>query len=255
MKILVTNDDGIRADGIISLANAAARAGHEVYVAAPNQQRSAASHSITLNRSLTAETVELPGICRAWAIDGTPADCVSLVLKHFCPDIEVVLSGINHGYNGGMDVMYSGTVAAAMEGAIMGRRALAVSLAYEREDTYDKAASLAMQILELTKEMHFPDYSVLNINYPAVDRAMGLKTVPLRLTKYDDHYVESTLPDGRTGYHLEGSMAPIEQHEEDDYSWLKRGYATVSVLTHEMTNHTATNTLAAYLTGNTGILF
>lgn len=245
MRILVTNDDGIMAPGLRALAHAAAKAGHEVYIAAPNRQRSAASHSITIGQALTAEEMQIPGICRAFAVDGTPADCVSLALKHLCPNIDVVLSGINHGYNGGMDVMYSGTVAAAMEGAIMGKRALAVSLAYEREDTYDLAASLAIDIMTRTSDLSLPDYSVISINYPMTDRALGVKAVPLRLTRYDDYYVEVRLRDGRTGYRLEGSMVPIPEPQEDDYSWLSRGYATVTVLTHEMTDREMTTQIRA----------
>ena len=245
MRILVTNDDGIMAPGLRALAHAAAKAGHEVYIVAPNRQRSAASHSITIGQALTAEEMQIPGISRAFAVDGTPADCVSLALKHLFPNIDVVLSGINHGYNGGMDVMYSGTVAAAMEGAIMGKRALAVSLAYEREDTYDLAASLAIDIMDRTSALVLPDYSVININYPMTDRALGVKAVPLRLTRYDDHYVEVRLRDGRTGYRLEGSMVPIPEPQEDDYSWLSRGYATVTVLTHEMTDREMTTQIRA----------
>ena len=137
MKILISNDDGIFSPGIKALVSAFAKAGHEVYVAAPDSQRSAASHSMTLFRPLTAKEA-------AWAIDGTPVDCVKLAVETLCPEVEAVLSGINHGYNAGSDVLYSGTVGAATEGALRGKPAMAVSLGHEREDTYDKAAALAV---------------------------------------------------------------------------------------------------------------
>ena len=135
MTILISNDDGIFAPGIAALVQAFARAGHEVYVAAPDAQRSAASHSMTLSQPLQAKEVSLPGAVRAWAVSGTPVDCVKLALACLCPQVQAVISGVNHGYNAGSDVLYSGTVAAAMEGALAGLPAMAVSLAYSREDT------------------------------------------------------------------------------------------------------------------------
>ncbi|MBQ7487648.1 MAG: hypothetical protein IJT77_09170, partial [Clostridia bacterium] len=113
------------------------------------------------------------------------------------------------------------------------------------EDTYDLAASLAIDIMDRTSALVLPDYSVININYPMTDRALGVKAVPLRLTRYDDYYVEVRLRDGRTGYRLEGSMVPIPEPQEDDYSWLSRGYATVTVLTHEMTDREMTTQIRA----------
>ena len=248
MRILVTNDDGIMAPGLQSLARTAAKAGHEVYIAAPNQQRSAASHCITLGKYMVAEEMQFPGICRAWSIEGMPADCVSLALRHLCKDVDVVLSGINHGYNAGMqDVIYSGTVAAAMEGAMIGKRALAVSLAPERDDTYDLAAELAIEIMERTYPASLPDYSIININYPGTDKALGVRAVPLRFMRYDSYYDETRMPDGRMAYKIMGDIEPVLDYREDDYSWLTRGYATVTVLTQNMANTGMTETLRAFV--------
>ena len=138
MRILISNDDGIFAPGIAALVQAFAAAGHEIYVAAPDAQRSAASHSVTLTAPLRAQEVSLPGAARAWAVSGTPVDCVKLALNCLCPQAEAVISGVNHGYNAGTDVLYSGTVAAAMEGAICGRPAMAVSQT-DRRVGYDTA--------------------------------------------------------------------------------------------------------------------
>ena len=117
MKILISNDDGIFAPGLMALVRAFSAAGHAVYVAAPDSQRSAASHSMTLFQPLTARARAVEGAEKAWAIDGTPVDCVKLAVKALCPEVEFVISGVNHGYNAGSDVLYSGTVGAAMEGA------------------------------------------------------------------------------------------------------------------------------------------
>ena len=123
MRILISNDDGICAPGLMALVRAFSAAGHTVYVAAPDSQRSAASHSMTLFHPLTARARAVEGAEKAWAIDGTPVDCVKLAVKALCPEVEFVISGVNHGYNAGSDVLYSGTVGAAMEGALNGRLA------------------------------------------------------------------------------------------------------------------------------------
>ena len=149
MKILISNDDGILAPGIAALVKAFAGAGHEVFVCAPDSQRSAASHSLTIGRKLTAREITMDGAARAYAISGTPADCVKLGLTVLCPGAEAVVSGVNHGLNVGTDVLYSGTVAAAMEGAICGRPAMAVSQT-DRRVGYDTAAALA--VLDMMRE-------------------------------------------------------------------------------------------------------
>ena len=147
MKILIANDDGIFAPGIAALVRAFSAAGHEVIVCAPDGQRSAASHSISIAKPVDVKEIEFQGAVKAYAIGGTPADCVKLGLTVLCPQAEAVVSGINKGYNVGTDILYSGTVAAAMEGAICGRPALAISQMEKRED-YTKAAELAEEMFE-----------------------------------------------------------------------------------------------------------
>ena len=247
MKILITNDDGIFAPGLCALTQTFRKAGHEIYLCAPSHQRSAASHSVTLTRALTAEKLQIPGTKAAWSVDGTPADCVRLALNHLCPDMDVVLSGINHGANAGIDVLYSGTVAAAMEGALTGKRAIAVSLDVSKEDTYHLAAELALSVMEKTMHVQLPDYSVLNINYPAADRALGLKAVPLRLTRYQNHFIETVLTSAVSEYRLDAALEELAEHDESDYSWLRRGYATLTVLSHNTTDRESTLRLGSLL--------
>ena len=236
MKILITNDDGISAPGIAALVQAFAAAGHEVYVSAPDAQRSAASHSMTLTRPLRAQEAELPGAARAWAVSGTPVDCVKLALSCLCPQAEAVISGVNHGYNAGTDVLYSGTVAAAMEGALYGLPAMAVSLKHSREDTYGLAAALAAELFPKLLANPLPPRTLLNVNYPGTDRAQGVRSVPVKAIRYDEYY---TLTD--EGYMLRGSISTGLPEGDDDYTWLERGYATVTALGYDLTDHAATH--------------
>lgn len=243
MRILISNDDGIFAPGLAALVHAFAAAGHTVYVAAPDSQRSAASHSMTLFQPLTAKKSAVAGASKAWAIDGTPVDCVKLAVKTLCPEVEFVISGINHGYNSGSDVLYSGTVGAAMEGALNGKPAMAVSLGHEREDTYDNAAALAVKVFDSLQAHPLPPFSVLNLNYPETDEALGLKATSLRALRYLDTYEPEMGADGVTRYTLVGGMDKHMADGEDDYTWLRRGYATMTVLTHDLTHDAATKAL------------
>lgn len=243
MRILISNDDGIFAPGLAALVHAFAAAGHTVYVAAPDSQRSAASHSMTLFQPLTAKKSAVAGASKAWAIDGTPVDCVKLAVKTLCPEVDFVISGINHGYNSGSDVLYSGTVGAAMEGALNGKPAMAVSLGHEREDTYDNAAALAVKVFDSLQAHPLPPFSVLNLNYPETDEALGLKATSLRALRYLDAYEPEMGADGVTRYTLVGGMDKHMADGEDDYTWLRRGYATMTVLTYDLTHDAATKAL------------
>ena len=243
MRILISNDDGIFAPGLMALVRAFSAAGHAIYVAAPDSQRSAASHSMTLFQPLTAKKSAVAGASKAWAIDGTPVDCVKLAVKTLCPEVDFVISGINHGYNSGSDVLYSGTVGAAMEGALNGKPAMAVSLGHEREDTYDNAAALAVKVFDSLQAHPLPPFSVLNLNYPETDKARGLKATSLRALRYLDNYEQEMGADGVTRYTLVGGMDKHMADGEDDYTWLRRGYATMTVLTYDLTHDAATKAL------------
>ena len=247
MRILISNDDGILAPGIAALIKAFSAAGHEVYVCAPDGQRSAASHSLTLKASLPVKEMEIPGAARAWAIGGTPVDCVKLGVKTLCPQAEFVVSCINHGYNAGSDILYSGTVGAAMEGALSGRPAMAVSLAHEREDTYDKAAALAVELFDKLAAHPLPQGTVFNLNYPAVDDALGVVAAPMKNLIYNDAYEQVVGEDGVVRYELGGAIDEMQEMADDDYSWLRKGYATVTAITFDMTDRAATDALKRWL--------
>ena len=238
MKILISNDDGIFAPGIAALVKAFSQAGHEVLVCAPDSQRSAASHSLSICRPLTVKEVDFPGAAKAFAIGGTPADCVKLGLTVLCPEAEAVVSGVNKGYNVGTDILYSGTVGAAMEGAICGRPALAISQMEKRED-YTRAAELAAAMFAKLMEHPIPPLSVLNVNYPQVDEIKGIVTAKMGQLHYDEVY-QPMEHEGMKAYSLSGVVrTDIEQ--SDDYAKLCQGYATVTVLHYDMTDYCATN--------------
>ena len=238
MRILITNDDGIFAPGIEALVQAFAQAGHEVFVCAPDSQRSAASHSLSIGKPLTVREVEFPGAVKAYAIGGMPADCVKLGLTVLCPEAQAVVSGVNKGYNVGTDILYSGTVAAAMEGAICGRPALAISQMEKRTD-FSRAATLAVQMFDKLMDNPLAPLSVLNVNYPHCDEIRGVLTAQMGQLHYTETYYP-TAHDGQAAYILRGEVrADIAQ--SDDYEKLCQGYATVTVLHYDMTDGSATN--------------
>ena len=230
MKILISNDDGIFAPGIAALAKAFSGAGHEVLVCAPDSQRSAASHSLSINRPLTVKEVEFPGAAKAYAIGGTPADCVKLGLTVLCPQAQAVVSGVNRGYNAGTDILYSGTVAAAMEGAICGRPALAISQSEKRAD-FSRAALLAVQLFDRLMENPLAPLRVLNVNYPDCDEIRGVVTARMGQLHYSETY-RPVEHDGLRAYALSG-VVRRDVGQSDDYEKLCQGYATVTVLHYD----------------------
>lgn len=238
MKILISNDDGIFAPGIAALVRVFAEAGHEVAVCAPDSQRSAASHSLTIGKAVSVKEMQLEGAVCAYAIGGTPVDCVKLGLLKLCPDCEAVISGINRGYNVGTDILYSGTVAAAMEGAICGLPALAVSQPHGIED-YAPAAGMAVQVFEHMMKNPPAPYRVLNLNYPAC-RARGLVSARMQPLHYDELYMPGVNEDGNMTYTLNGVVDPSKAQSED-YVRLCEGYATLTVLRADMTDERATD--------------
>ena len=225
MKVLISNDDGVFAPGLAALVRAFAGAGHEVTVCAPDGQRSAASQSLTIGRPLVVREVEVEGAAKAYAIGGTPADCVKLGLSSLIPQAEAVISGVNHGFNAGSDVLYSGTVGAAMEGALGGLPAMAVS-------AFDDMIAHPL-----------PPCSVLNINYPVCDEAKGLRAAPMGQLHYDESYVKDVNEAGETTYTLSGSIAK-NRRQSRDYELLEQGYATMTVLHYDMTHAGATRSLS-----------
>jgi 5'-nucleotidase len=211
LRILISNDDGVFAEGIRTLAAEAAGRGHQVTVVCPDQERSATGHGLTLQTPLRAERADAlfaDGV-QAWACSGTPSDCVKLALFHLLPEPpQLVLSGINHGPNLGSDVFYSGTVSAAMEGTLEGLPALAVSSACFQWRQFDAAAVIALDLAERCLAEGWPEGLLLNLNVPALPRE---QISPLRWCRpgqrrYVDLFDKRSDPRGRDYYWLAGEV-------------------------------------------------
>jgi 5'-nucleotidase len=211
MRILLTNDDGVQAPGIVAARAALSRLG-EVWVVAPERPRSAAGHSITLHKPLRIHRVALPDGAPAYATNGTPTDCVSLgfdiLLEGRC---DLVVSGINRGSNLGWDLTYSGTVAAAIEGVVLGMQAFAISVTARRgEESVDfgPAAEFAASLAERIMADPLPPATLLNVNVPGIpaDRLQGVSITHQGRTEYVDRIDSRTDPVGRPYYWLAGNI-------------------------------------------------
>jgi len=236
VKILVTNDDGINAPGIDSLARALSEVA-EVAVVAPDRERSAVSHALTLHHPLRAQQIA-PG---RFSVDGTPTGCVNLgihSLLDFHPNL--VISGINRGANLGDDVTYSGTVAAALEATLMGIPAIAISLASLAEDAdYSAAAGFAATLAGLVFSNGLPRDTFLNVNVPDVPAASLKKPLITIQGKrcYEGTIVDKVDPRGRSYYWIGTTDLDFHDIEGSDFAAIKRGHISITPLHLDMTNH------------------
>ena len=242
MRILITNDDGVNAPGLLALAEAFSSAGHNVSVCAPDRERSGASHSVTLTQPLHARPVELPGAERAWAADGTPADCARLGLYLLRGEgVDLVISGINRGMNQGGACVYSGTVAAALEAAMSGTQALAVSLCTAAfggsdDNDYAPAARVALRVAEWLREHPQPRGVILSLNVPLLpyEEIRGILPAALAPVFLEaPAYVEGTDEWGPNYLYCNGEGLPLDDPEYDVVR-SDRGYATLTKLTWDL---------------------
>ncbi len=237
MRILITNDDGINARGLEVLAQVARDVGH-VDVVAPDREQSGASHSLTLHRPL--RPLERPD--GTYQVDGTPTDCVLLALGELLEEKpDFVFSGINHGPNMGEDVLYSGTVAAAMESLSLGGvPGIAISLAGGDlsllETHREWIRRLVTQIMSISE---FPKETLLNVNIPAIpgDEIRGIRTTTLGNRVYSDSLVETKDPWGRTVYWIGGGQISWSGREDCDFRVVQDGYISVTPLHLDLTNY------------------
>jgi 5'/3'-nucleotidase len=234
-RILVTNDDGVRSDGIHALADALRSLG-EVIVVAPHIEASAIGHALTLRRPLRMEQVG-DGV---FEVDGTPTDCVNVaVTKIFGAMPDLVVSGINKGFNLGDDVTYSGTVAGAMEGALLGIQSVAVSLARTLE-TYDfgPAAAAAARIGGMLLRHPMPGRTFLNLNVPK-GTPKGFRITVQAKRNHVTTVDERIDPRGRPYYWVEEGENDWEPHDRSDYQAVKDGYVSVTPLQPDLTDYNA----------------
>ena len=242
MRILVSNDDGIYAAGIRALVESLVTE-QEVYVIAPDRERSAAGHSLTLHTPLRAEEVDMDlKVARAWAITGTPGDCIKIgvnAILDFKPDL--IISGINHGPNLGADVLYSGTVSAAMEGAVLNFPSIAISLASNGKVAnmdFKYSAEFIRKFIRRIPEIKFPKKTILNINVPAIDGNFitGIEMTKLGTRMYTDTYEKRIDPRGKVYYWLAGEMVTTDEEAGTDITAIRNNKISITPVTFEMTN-------------------
>ncbi|MDR1135763.1 MAG: 5'/3'-nucleotidase SurE [Clostridiales Family XIII bacterium] len=240
MNILLTNDDGIDAAGLRQLADALGRAA-SIYVCAPKEQKSASGHGITVIKRLNFREVKYPGAARAIEIDGTPADCVKVGLYRLKQDgilIDKVFSGINHGSNLGTDTLYSGTVGAAMEGALNMKPSVAVSVDARNPIFFEAASRLALSAAALPIEAH-GHRTVLNINVPDAppNEIKGVKITRLGVMEYTEEFNEEYSSEEDRGYWYAARQVFTRNGAPDvDVTEHRRGYATITPLQSDLTD-------------------
>ena len=242
LRVLLTNDDGVASPGLLALARAVSRvAAAAVAVVAPEQERSAASHAITLHKPLRATHAALAGLdVPAWATNGTPADCVVLgLLDLLAQPPDLVVSGINAGANLGMDLLYSGTVSAAVEAALFGIAAIAVSVAAFRDIHWEPAAEFAALLVRQVAERGLPRDTFLNVNVPnrpAGDIA-GVEITRQSARRYVSRVEKRADPRGRDYYWLTGSADDDDSPAGTDAWAVAHDRISVTPLRLDMTDN------------------
>lgn len=241
MQILVTNDDGIMAPGIQELAKKMATLA-DVIMVAPSEEKSAIGHGITIFEPIRVKKMSFTGIKQAWAVSGTPADCVKLAIKEFCSDCRLVISGINKGPNLGTDVLYSGTVSAAIEASIMGIPSLAISLASNESCDFSMAGDISLMLARYLYENQnsLPPRTLLNVNVPAVekDKVQGVKITNLGIREYENDFDKRVDPRGNIYYWLAGKIVPHGYQDTNiDIVAVEQNYISVSPLHFDLTNY------------------
>ena len=238
MRVLVTNDDGIMAPGILALRRALTALG-EVTVVAPMTPQSAVGHSITLTDPIRVHRVTLADGSVGYGVEGRPADCVKLAVLELMPQRpDLVASGVNLGANVGINVLYSGTVAAAVEGAYYGLPSVAVSLIDADTVDFDGAARIGRRLIEQMIAAAPPSPVLLNINVPDLSKAppRGVRIVPQSLKGWREAWEKRSDPRGRSYYWLIGEEELEDSGRETDVSALAEGYVTVTPLRYDLTD-------------------
>lgn len=249
MRILLTNDDGIYAPGLRALRAELQKLG-TVTVVAPATEQSAAGHSVTLLTPLLVnEVYEDDGrTLVGWAVEGRPADCVKLALLELLKEPpDVIVSGLNAGSNAGINVLYSGTVAAAIEGAFYRHTAVAVSLEYDKK-IYDfpTAAKYARQVVEQILARQPARGSLFNVNIPVLERGpiRGVRVLPQNVSPYVEKFDRRVNPRGRTYFWASPDFECPEPHPDTDVDALAQGYITVTPLQFDLTDRSRLSAMA-----------
>jgi 5'-nucleotidase len=238
VHILLTNDDGVYAPGLAAMERELRSLG-DVSVVAPAVEQSGVGHSVTFLTPLICHEVFEGDRRRGWAVEGSPADCVRIGLFELCPQRpDLVVSGVNGGLNAGINVLYSGTVAAAIEGAFFGITSVAVSLEFDEHAQYERAAQVAHGIIRQLLDKKGPDPQLFNVNIPtaALKTPKGMRVVPMGVARYGEHYLKRIDPRGRPYYWATNDPPPEPGDDETDLTAVTKGYVTVTPLDFDLTS-------------------
>ena len=242
MNILISNDDGILSNGIRALIEALSP-NYDVYVVAPDRERSAAGHSLTLQSPLRVEEVDPKyGAKRCWMTTGTPTDCIKLAVNAILSEEEqpdLIISGINHGPNVGADILYSGTVSCAIEGALIGIPGIATSLASFRNEYADfkNAGEIIAQLVKRLDNFKIPPKTILNINIPALEKEdiAGIAITRMGKRIISDYYDKRIDPRGKVYYWAAGIPATESDNENTDLAAIRNNMISITPITYDMT--------------------
>ncbi|MBI1802934.1 MAG: 5'/3'-nucleotidase SurE [Ignavibacteriae bacterium] len=240
LKILVSNDDGIDAPGIQALAGEMKKLG-DVTVIAPDKQRSAVGHAITMNYPLRASKFYKNGEFFGYAIEGTPADCVKLAIRSLLPEKpDILVSGVNHGSNTAINIIYSGTVSAATEGTILGIPSIAISLTtYGSEPDFRYAALFARKLAEMVARKGLPEATLLNVNVPAIQKKeiKGVRVTRQGKTRWDDTFDVRRDPNDKEYYWLTGKLEVIDTSDDTDEIAVMNNYISITPIQYDLTDY------------------
>jgi 5'-nucleotidase len=242
--ILVTNDDGIHSAGLTSLAKALRRIG-EVWVVAPDRERTAAAHALTLHKPLRIHEVGK----RVYAINGTPVDCVNLALLNILPARpQLLVSGINKGVNLGDDVLYSGTVSAAVEGTILGVSSIAVSQEGRDQFQFATGAYYAVRLARLILRHGLPEETLVNVNVPnrPLATVTGVRVTCLSRRRFDNPIIEKVDPHGRSYFWIAGTRVSWSRNKDSDHEAIAEGAVSLTPLHLDSTNYAALDQLRTW---------
>lgn len=244
IRILVTNDDGIQSPGLAALARALAKLG-EVWVVAPDRERTAVAHAVTLHKPLRVHQTG----DRAYAINGTPVDCVNLALLKILPRRpHLLVSGINKGVNLGDDVLYSGTVSAAVEGTILGVPSMAVSQEGRDRFHFDTGAQYALRVARLILRHGLPEETLVNLNIP--DRTpkavTGVRVTCLSRRRFENPIIEKVDPHGRTYYWIAGTRVSWSRSKDADHEAIEEGAVSLTPIHLDSTHYGVLEHLRAW---------
>ncbi len=238
-KILVSNDDGISSKGLLALRNAMLELG-DVFVYAPNEQQSAVGHAITVQTPLRVIPHFVNGELFGYAINGTPADCIKLAITSLLdtkPDL--IVSGINHGANAAINVIYSGTVSAATEGTILEIPSIAFSLTSFDPEDFSYAAKVAKQIAETVLTNGLPPGVLLNVNIPAIpeNQIKGIAITRQGRSKWNDYYERRVDPNKKEYYWLTGTMKRLDDEINSDLVAIQNNYVSITPIHYDLTDY------------------